>query len=286
MENVISVSNMRKSDAHTIEHHTSSKELMRRAAQGVYDSVDFKGSRVAIICGGGNNGGDGYALAEIFADNGISCVVYRVSENFSEDGLYYCKQAEKKGVYIDMFDEYTDLVDYDVIVDCIFGTGFKGSADGMAKTAIEAINKAGTYVVSVDINSGLNGDTGYTECAVKSNLTVSIGYYKTGMFLNNAPDYITKLVNVDIGIHLEQPQYRLISKDRTEHFMGYGSEILTTQEFCENYQVDPKENNFVLAVVATSCQTKKILIVKTKKSMIIADQTYVYFQADYAKTED
>ena len=68
MENVISVSNMRKSDAHTIEHHTSSKELMRRAAQGVYDSVDFKGSRVAIICGGGNNGGDGYALAEIFAE--------------------------------------------------------------------------------------------------------------------------------------------------------------------------------------------------------------------------
>lgn len=286
MENVISVNNMRKSDAHTIEHHISGRELMLKAAQGVYSSFDWKGKRVAVICGGGNNGGDGYALAGIFADNGVACAVYRVSENFSDDGLFYCKQAEKKGIFTDMFDEYTPLEDFDVIVDCIFGTGFKGTPEGLAKTAIEAINNSGTYVVSVDINSGLNGDSGYAECAVKSNLTVSIGYYKTGMFLNDAPEYITKLVNVDIGIHLMEPQYHLISKERTTHFTGYGSEILTAEEFCQNFDIDPKQDNYVASVIAKSCQTKKILIVKTKKSMIIADQTYVYFQADYAKTDD
>lgn len=285
MENVVSVSNMRKSDAHTIEHHTSGKELMKRAAEGVYSCIDWAGKRVAIICGSGNNGGDGYALAEICADNNISCTVYRTSEKFSEDGLYYCKRAEKKGIYIDMFDEYVDLEDYDIIVDCIFGTGFKGEPEGLSRTAIEKINNSGTYVVSVDINSGLNGDTGIAKCAVISNLTVSIGFYKTGMFLNDAPKYIKKLVNKDIGIHLEQQQYRLIEKSQTEHFTGYGSEIMTSEEFCERFGLNINETDFVNTAVSKSCQTKKIIIIKNEKALMIADQTYVYFQADYVKVK-
>lgn len=286
MEHVVSVSNMRKSDAHTIEHHISGKELMRRAAEGVFSSMDFTKKRVAIICGSGNNGGDGYALAEICSDNNISCNVFRTSEHFSEDGLYYCKRAEKKGIFIDMLDEDISLEDYDIIVDCIFGTGFKGEPEGLAKTAIEKINNSGTYVVSIDINSGLNGDSGIAKCAVKSNLTVSIGYYKTGMFLNDAPKYIKKLVNKDIGIHLEQQQYHLINKSQTKHFMGYGSEVMTAEEFCEKFEIDLNEPDFVSAVVSKSCQTKKILIIKNTKTLMIADQTYVYFQADYAKTKD
>lgn len=283
MENVISVNNMRASDAHTIEHHTSGRELMLKAAQGVYNAVNWKNKRAAVFCGGGNNGGDGYALAMLLARDGISCSVFRVSEHFSEDGLYYCNQAQKAGVFVQMFDGQTDLSDYDILADCIFGTGFQGDVQGTAKEAIRAINAARKYVVSVDINSGLNGDTGVASLAVKSDLTVSVGYFKTGMFLNDAPDYIKKLINEDIGIHLAEQQYHLITKEQASHFMGYGSMTLSAAEFCEKFQIDREKADFVRAMISASCKTKQIIVVKTKKSIAIADQTYVYFQADYAK---
>ena len=91
---------------------------------------------------------------------------------------------------------------YEVIVDCILGTGFTGDVRGLAKDAIEAINKSGAYVISVDINSGMNGDTGEATLAVRSDLTVSIGYYKQGLFTEAAKKYIKEMTNVDIGIVL------------------------------------------------------------------------------------
>lgn len=67
---VVSVENMRKSDARTIAEHTPSAELMYRAAQGIFNSAKFVG-RVAIVCGKGNNGGDGYALACILCKTAL-----------------------------------------------------------------------------------------------------------------------------------------------------------------------------------------------------------------------
>ena len=204
-EKIISVEMMRKSDAYTIENFVPSKELMYRAANGVYEShKEWTGKRIAIVVGGGNNGGDGYALAGILAKNGIKSTVIRVSEKMSEDGKYYCDIAEELSVEMISFTEETDLKAYNVIVDCILGTGFTGEVRGMAKTAIEAINESGAYVISVDINSGMNGDTGEASLAVRSDLTVSIGYLKTGLVTEAAKEYIGKLVNVDIGIVLAE----------------------------------------------------------------------------------
>ncbi len=281
MTNVISVKIMRESDARTIERGTTGAELMQRAARGVYDAVDWRKKRVAIVCGSGNNGGDGYALGEILADNFIPCRIFRTSEDFSEDGLFYCRRAEKKGVFVDMLCDDDDLSEYDIVVDCIFGTGFHGRPEGTAKTAIEKINKSGAYVVSVDINSGLNGDSGRAELAVKSDITVSVGYLKTGMFTNDAPDYIKSLVNADIGIQLDEQQYHLIDKEQVSHFTGYGSRVMTFEEYIQEFG-EYQDIGFVDSVVANSCRTKKIFVLKTERSAMIADQTYVYFQADYA----
>lgn len=202
-EKIISVEQMRKSDAYTIENYVPSKELMYRAAKGVYDSFpNWNNKKIAIIVGGGNNGGDGYALAGILKDKGIDSVIYKVSDKMSDDGKYYMEIAKKLGVSIESFDENTDLKDYDIIVDCILGTGFVGEVRGMAKDAIEAINKSKAYVISVDINSGMNGDTGEAALAVKSDLTVSIGYYKKGLFTEASKKFIKEKTNVDIGIIL------------------------------------------------------------------------------------
>ena len=202
-EKIISVEMMRKSDAYTIANFVPGRELMLRAANGVYESYkEWSGKRIAIVAGGGNNGGDGYALAGILAKKGISSTVIQASGKMSEDGKYYCDIAKELSVEMIPFTEETDLKAYDVIVDCILGTGFTGEVRGTARNAIEAINESGAFVISVDINSGMNGDTGEAELAVKSNLTVSIGYLKTGLVSEAAKNYIGRLVNVDIGIVL------------------------------------------------------------------------------------
>ena len=200
---IISVEQMRRSDAYTIENFVPSKELMYRAANGVYESfMSWDNKKIAIVVGGGNNGGDGYALAGILKKNNIDSTIIKVSEKMSEDGKYYSDIAEELGVKAEMFTESTDLSSYEVIVDCILGTGFTGEVRGLAKDAIEAINESGAYVISVDINSGMNGDTGEATLAVRSDLTVSIGYYKQGLFTEAAKEYIKEMTNVDIGIVL------------------------------------------------------------------------------------
>ncbi|MBQ6662415.1 MAG: NAD(P)H-hydrate epimerase [Firmicutes bacterium] len=202
-ETVVSVEQMRRSDAYTIAHLVPSKELMYRAAMGVYEAyADWAGKRIAILCGGGNNGGDGYALAGILKRKGVDPDIFQVSEKLSEDGGYYYGIARELGVSIQVCTAATSLTDYDVVVDCLLGTGFQGTVRGLTRDAISAINRSSAYVISVDINSGMNGDTGEAELAVKSDLTVSIGSYKQGLFKGNAREYINRLVNVDIGIVL------------------------------------------------------------------------------------
>ncbi|MBO7363116.1 MAG: NAD(P)H-hydrate epimerase [Lachnospiraceae bacterium] len=204
-EKIISVEMMRKSDAYTIANFVPGRELMLRAANGVYESYkEWSGKRIAIAVGGGNNGGDGYALAGILAKKGIPATVIQASDKMSEDGKYYCDIAKELSVEIIPFTEETDLKAYDVIVDCILGTGFTGEVRGAARNAIESINESGAFVISVDINSGMNGDTGEAALAVISDLTVSIGYLKTGLVTEAAKKYIGRLVNVDIGIILAE----------------------------------------------------------------------------------
>ena len=200
---VVSVDRMRQSDAYTIEHLVPGRELMRRAAAGVYDSYgQWCGKRIAILAGGGNNGGDGYALAGILMDKGIPSVVFMVSDKMSDEGRYYSEIAAGLGVEIREFLPDTDLSGYDVIVDCILGTGFSGEVRGKARDAIEAVNSAASYVISVDIPSGMNGDTGEAYLAVKADMTVSIGFIKQGLVKEASKDHVGTLVNVDIGIVL------------------------------------------------------------------------------------
>lgn len=203
---VISVEEMRAADKYTIDKGTPSKELMRRAAQGIFDAVNTNWSdkKTLVVCGSGNNGGDGYALAEILKSHGHDVTLMRVSERFSEDGEYYYNRCKSLGVS-EVGHDGCNFTDYDIIADCILGTGFSGVPRDNIAAVIEKINEAGqkgAFVVSADINSGMNGDTGEAEIAVKSDLTVSIGYYKYGLFRGRSKELIGNLVNVDIGIEL------------------------------------------------------------------------------------
>ncbi len=212
MKEVLSVENMRKSDAYTIENGISSKELMSRAAIGIYKSVAWHG-KIAVVCGKGNNAGDGYALAEILKKEGFDVTLIILDKNLTPTSRIFYDACIALDIAEILYDSSVELCGYDIVVDCIFGTGFKGKAQGVFEEAILKINSSNAYVVSADINSGLCGDSGMTSLAVKSDLTVSIGSYKSGHFLGMAKDHIKRLVNCDIGIRPIYKPYQLIEAE-------------------------------------------------------------------------
>ncbi len=183
MERILTVEQMRTADAYTINGlGVLQSDLVQRAGKAVADEIlkRFYGGRVLVCVGKGNNGADGRIVADILSKkHGYSVVVYNVVTGM-------LKVFDKK---------------YDIIVDCIFGTGLNKKVEGKYKSAIEKINASGAYVVSCDIASGLNGNTGCAMGeAVRANLTVAIQEYKLGHFLNDGMDYSGEVVCKDIGI--------------------------------------------------------------------------------------
>ena len=163
----VSTATMRDSDAATIAAGVASTELMRRAAQGVFDRVEWRG-RIAILCGKGNNGGDGLALAGILIERGFRPQVYLYAAcSLSADAAYYREKLARIR-YADVYDLQQWDGKADIVVDCLLGTGFRGEVRGDLRAAIETVNASGAYVVSVDIPSGLNGDSGRAPCAVRA----------------------------------------------------------------------------------------------------------------------
>lgn len=213
MIDCISVENMRQSDAYTIANLVPSLELMYRAAYGVFKAVDWEG-RTAIVVGSGNNGGDGFALACILNEHGYDCTIFTVSQRLSADSAFYANKSKSAGIPIRDFTPDC-LTGYQIVADCLLGTGFQGALRDHYRAAIETMNTSEAFVVSVDINSGMNGDTGAAEIAVRSDLTVTIGYVKTGLISENAGRYMQRLVCADIGIVLVREEGKICDAEQS-----------------------------------------------------------------------
>ena len=207
MMDCISVENMRLSDAQTIAKYVPSLELMHRAAWGVYLAHNWT-APVAIVVGSGNNGGDGFALACILREKNIDCSIFTISSRLSADSSFYAEKAVTAGIPVRSFAKGC-LDGFHTVVDCLLGTGFSGAVREDYWAAIEDINASSAFVVSVDINSGMNGDTGEAEIAVYSDLTVTIGFVKNGLVTESAGKYMKRLVCADIGIRLFREENKI-----------------------------------------------------------------------------
>lgn len=218
METVVSVETMRRSDACTIAQGIDGRTLMYRAGEGIFSAYPWRGP-VAVVCGGGNNAGDGYVLALLLARAGVPCRIFLPEERFSEDGRFYFEQCRAAGIGFEICGGTPDFSGYAEIADCLLGTGFRGEARGMTAAVISRINQSGAAVVSADINSGLSGDGFPAGLCVVSSLTVSVGYYKIGHFLGAADQNIGRLTNCNIGIGLFGRGYPLFSVGEAADFV-------------------------------------------------------------------
>ena len=205
---------MREADAYTIQT-TPSLLLMERAGIALADEAErmWTSGKIVCVCGGGNNGGDGFVCARILKERGFSVLVYSHAERYSQD----CRINREKwmasgGEIVDSLPE-----EVGVLVDCLYGTGFHGELKEADRTLVEGMNtlrQKGTLVLSADIPSGVNGDNGMVVgIAVKADVTLCIGGRKMGTLLGDGIDYAGVLKVVDIGITFPKDDYaRLITR--------------------------------------------------------------------------
>lgn len=205
MKKVVTGEQMRRLDRHAIEEQgMPSMVLMERAALAVVQELcggAFDTSDILVVCGGGNNGGDGVAVARIMHLRGYRVDVWLVGDpgRFSEGIKEQIVIAEK---YHINFVTNPDPGEYTVIVDAIFGVGISRNVGGKYRDAIEAVNGSKVPVAAVDIPSGIHSDTGEEMgCAIRAQSTVTFAFDKPGLFLRDGQTHSGRVITADIGIY-------------------------------------------------------------------------------------
>lgn len=180
--------------------------LMERAGQAAYEALIMMEPEVediAVFCGKGNNAGDGYVLARLAAEDGIGVTVYALAPvgELAETAKAAAQACHQAGVDVLPLSEAEDMVEVDIIIDAILGIGINGEVVGDALKAIEYINEADANVLSLDIPSGLDANTGSVlGDAVIANQTITFIGLKQGMVTGNAVAYCGKISCDDLGI--------------------------------------------------------------------------------------
>lgn len=184
------------------------KEVIRRAAI-IKPKTKPKRPVVSVYCGKGNNGGDGLVCARYLFYNDINTQVFIIDGASSTKGdpAVHLKILQMMGVDMLWIKNKSDLnrlrkgYRADIIVEAIFGIGFKGRAQGIYKDVIEFINGTSAYIFSVDVPSGLDPTTGETKgSCIRAAQTITMCLPKTGFYKKDGPKYVGRIKVVDIGL--------------------------------------------------------------------------------------
>ena len=213
---VLNSQQMREADRRTIEERgVPSAVLMENAGRQVVVAMDaaypqLASMRVAVLCGRGNNGGDGFVVARMLHDRRVDVAVYLMGRcaDVQGDARVMLERLQATGKdAIEIADtaawewHRTDLLSAAVIVDALFGTGLARPLTGLAERMVTDVNASNKPVVAVDLPSGLSGDSAeIAGPAIRASLTVSFGAPKLPLVMSPARALTGKLVVADIGI--------------------------------------------------------------------------------------
>nr|WP_328596003.1 NAD(P)H-hydrate dehydratase [Aureimonas psammosilenae] len=193
---------MAEADRLTIASGISGWALMRRAGQAVFEVLRerFPGvSRVAILAGPGNNGGDAFVVARLLRNEGADVRIHLLGDPKSLKGDAAEAMADYGGEVLPL--DAFDPADADLIIDGLFGAGLARDVDGIARTVIEKANASGRPIVAIDLPSGISGDSGAEMgLAIQAALTVTFFRRKPGHLLEPGRSRCGELAVVDIGI--------------------------------------------------------------------------------------
>jgi len=204
---ILTAGQMREADRHTIEvEGITAETLMERAGRAVADAAVRSvtdGGRVVVVTGAGNNAGDGFVAARILRNRRIPVTAIPLVplEKLQPEAARQAELAREAGVKVRPAvgaDDLSYLADWlnrsAIVIDAIFGTGLARPVEGWFAEAIDCINRCDRTVLSVDIASGLNADSGnLLGCAVKADFTLPIAAYKWGHWLRDGRLFSGKL---------------------------------------------------------------------------------------------
>ena len=204
MKYVLTGKEMKDCDSFTIlQMQLPSMVLMERAALSAAKEIKTgygAKSKVLVLCGSGNNGGDGFAVARLLLLDGMAADVYFAGKESSltpESALQKKIFENYGGKYCRNF----DFSEYTVLVDALFGIGLSRPVTGMYAELIDCINRCDHPVVALDMPSGICADSGkILGCAVRAECTVTFAFAKRGQLLYPGAAYCGKLLVKDIGI--------------------------------------------------------------------------------------
>lgn len=227
---------MREADRRTIEEiGLPSLVLMENAGRQVVAAMeavyaDLGERRVAVVCGKGNNGGDGFVVARTLHQRGIEASVFLVGQvaEVRGDARLNLEILGRLGLtVVELADEgqwelhFSEIAEHDLIVDALFGTGLKAGLTGIYETILGDINGCDIPVVSIDLPSGMSADTpDLPGDVVEAALTVALGAPKLPLVLPPAEQRAGEIVIADIGIPaevidaLEGPRIDLLTRER------------------------------------------------------------------------
>ncbi len=187
--------------------------LMENASRSVafraFEMFDdaMAGKRIAVYCGKGNNGGDGFATARHLHNAEAIVKVFLIgsAEKLTGDAAFNCQLFKKIGGMVKEIHESDDFplppYDFDLAVDALLGTGFKGEAHGLFAEAIDQINTMSCPVIAVDMPSGVEADTGKaTGSVVEADVTVTFGLVKRGLLVTPGREMAVEVAIADISI--------------------------------------------------------------------------------------
>lgn len=229
-QNIYSVATVREMDRVAIEDFgIPGYTLMQRAAAAALDHARDRFPalrRWQVICGGGNNGGDGYVLARLAAREGITASVVSLvdPESLSGDAATaYQDFVREGGVVLRWTGSLEDQSEF--LVDAILGSGLQRDVGGEYAAAVAAINSHTAPVHALDIASGIHGDSGHVMgCAVEAQLTTTFVGLKPGLFLAEGPDYCGEIrydgLNIDPAVSDGQSAvFRCLDEETTGHWL-------------------------------------------------------------------
>jgi NAD(P)H-hydrate epimerase len=221
---IYSVASVRAIDQAAInDAGISGYALMTRAAEAALNEAQARfpdAKRWQVICGSGNNGGDGYVLARLAAGRGIGVSVLTMSspESLQGDAATANQDFAAEGGVAAAYEGSLDA-EAELLVDAILGSGLERELEGPFAEVVQAINEHDAPVLALDVSSGLNADTGAVMgVAVQADLTVTFVGLKSGLFLQDGPTYVGELRFAGLDIPAEclatqQAEQQRISED-------------------------------------------------------------------------
>ncbi|MFT9076303.1 NAD(P)H-hydrate dehydratase [Ethanoligenens sp.] len=207
---IIGVAQMKAAEQYAIDHGVSALQLMENAgaaaAQTIRDAIPRQ-STCTVVCGAGNNGGDGFVVARLLHEAGHAVsVVLAAGEPRTEEAAAMYKRLPDKEVRIYRYAENPvrcrQLFTFSaVLVDAVFGTGFHGEVDADTAELFESMNESGHPIFALDMPSGANaGDGSAAVHAVRAAATITFAAAKSGQLKSPASEHCGKLLLAEIGI--------------------------------------------------------------------------------------